>query len=111
MEEDEQARKLLVALVRNAVRNMRRRHHRAAPHDPIEDAGELAGDEPSVDALIERAEEHLRFLGCVVVGRCAALTRSAWRRGRNCRRLPMEVIRTAIRSVPGRVDMPWSCAS
>lgn len=72
--EDQQARKLLVALVRNAARNMRRRHHRAAPHDRLEDAGEPAGEEPSVDALIEHAEEHLRFLGCV--GRLAELQRS-----------------------------------
>lgn len=71
--EDEEARRLLLALVRNAARNMRRRHHRAAPHDPLEDAAELPGDEPSVSELIERAEEHVRFLGCV--GRLAELQR------------------------------------
>lgn len=61
----EEARKLLVALVRNAARNMRRLHHRAAPHEPLDDSAELAGDQPSVDELIERAEEHLRLLGCM----------------------------------------------
>lgn len=65
VEVNEEARKLLVTLVRNAARNMRRLHHRGAPHDPLDDAAELATGQPSVDELIERAEEHLRLLGCM----------------------------------------------
>jgi RNA polymerase sigma-70 factor (ECF subfamily) len=63
--EDEEARKLLEVVVRNVARNLRRRHHRSVPHAAFEEVAELPGDEPSVDALIERAEEHVRFLGCV----------------------------------------------
>lgn len=63
--DDVAARRLLVALVRNAARNMRHRHHRALPHEALDDALELAGEETPVDELIERAEAHLRMLGCV----------------------------------------------
>jgi RNA polymerase sigma-70 factor (ECF subfamily) len=56
---------LLGVLVRNAARNMRRRHHRAIPHGPLEDEPTLAAGEISVDEAIERAEEHVRLLGCV----------------------------------------------
>ncbi len=56
---------LLGVLVRNAARNMRRRHHRALPHEPIGDEPALAADEVSVEEAIERAEEHVRLLGCV----------------------------------------------
>lgn len=62
---DDDARKLLVAIARNAARNMRRRHHRAVPHGDVDDASLLASDEPSADELIARAEEHARFQGCV----------------------------------------------
>jgi len=60
-----EARKLLEVVVRNAARNLRRRHHRSAPHAAFEEVADLPGDEPSVEVLIERAEEHVRFLGCV----------------------------------------------
>jgi RNA polymerase sigma-70 factor, ECF subfamily len=63
--EDAEARKLLGVLVRNVARNMRRRHHRAAPHQALADVAELAADEPSVEELVRRAEEHVRLLGCV----------------------------------------------
>jgi RNA polymerase sigma-70 factor, ECF subfamily len=56
---------LLGVLVRNAARNMRRRHHRAIPHEPLEDEPTLAADGISVEEAIERAEEHVRLLGCV----------------------------------------------
>ncbi len=56
---------LLGVLVRNAARNMRRRHHRALPHEPLADDAGFAADEVSVDEAIERAEEHVRLLGCV----------------------------------------------
>jgi RNA polymerase sigma-70 factor (ECF subfamily) len=56
---------LLGVLVRNAARNMRRRHHRAVPHESLDEGSSLAADEVSVDEAIERAEEHVRLLGCV----------------------------------------------
>lgn len=63
--EDEDARGLLVVLTRNAARNMRRRHHRARPHEGAEVATALPDETPTVEALIERAEEHVTLLGCV----------------------------------------------
>jgi RNA polymerase sigma factor (sigma-70 family) len=68
---------LLGVLVRNAARNMRRRHHRAMPHEPIEDESSLAADGVSVDEAIERAEDHVRLLGCV--SRLAELQRQVVR--------------------------------
>lgn len=38
--------------------------HRSLPHVPIEEHPQL-DDEPSIDAWIERAEEHVAVLGCV----------------------------------------------
>jgi RNA polymerase sigma-70 factor (ECF subfamily) len=63
--EPKESASLLGVLVRNAARNMRRRHHRAIPHEPLEDEPTLAADGVSVDEAIERAEEHVRLLGCV----------------------------------------------
>jgi DNA-directed RNA polymerase specialized sigma24 family protein len=37
VEEPRESASLLGVLVRNAARNMRRRHHRAVPHDPLDD--------------------------------------------------------------------------
>jgi RNA polymerase sigma-70 factor (ECF subfamily) len=65
VEEPRESSSLLGVLVRNAARNMRRRHHRALPHEPLEDELSLAADGMSVDEAIERAEEHVRLLGCV----------------------------------------------
>jgi RNA polymerase sigma-70 factor (ECF subfamily) len=65
VEEPRGSASLLGVLVRNAARNMRRRHHRAIPHEPLEDEPPLAADEVSVDEAVERAEEHVRLLGCV----------------------------------------------
>ncbi len=61
---DERTRGLLVALVRNVSRNMRRRHHRARPHLGIDDA-ELTSELPTVDELLELASSRSRVLGCV----------------------------------------------
>ena len=58
--EDTQA--LMAVIVRNAARNMRRRHHRARPHDR---ELELEDPLPSADELVVRAVEHVRLLGCV----------------------------------------------
>src|SRR5262249_54717918 len=56
--EDRDAARLLAAVVRNAARNQRRRHHRARPHDG--DLGGVASDDRD-DAVhrIARAEERL----------------------------------------------------
>ena len=62
--DDEGAERLMAVLVRNAARNMRRRRHRSV-HEPLEDAGEVPVDTPSVDALLALAEEHVALLGCV----------------------------------------------
>lgn len=65
VEEPRDSASLLGVLVRNAARNMRRRHHRALPHQPLEDEPEVPADEPSADEVVERAEEHVRLMGCV----------------------------------------------
>ncbi len=61
---DEDAFSLLGAIVRNAARNARRKHHRARPHVSLDDEP-LPDDAISIDAWIERAEEHAALLGCV----------------------------------------------
>lgn len=65
MGDREDAERLMAVLVRNAARNQRRRHHRALPHDGMEVAEALAGDQPGADELISMAEDHLALLGCV----------------------------------------------
>lgn len=57
------SRALMCTIVRNAARNARRRHHHARPHEPFDDT--QIADTPSSEALIERAEEHVRLQGCV----------------------------------------------
>jgi RNA polymerase sigma-70 factor, ECF subfamily len=42
----EEAAHLLTAIVRNAARNARRRHHRAKPHEDVEIAVEAAPPDP-----------------------------------------------------------------
>ena len=59
------SRRLLSVLVRNAARNMRRRHFRARPHDDLSDHEGLAEESPSVDETLARAEDEVRLLGCV----------------------------------------------
>jgi len=54
----------LAGIVRNAARNRRRLHHVARPHDTI-DALEQGADDPSTEALVARAEEHVRLRACV----------------------------------------------
>lgn len=63
--DDEGAARLMAVLVRNTARNMRRRRHRAQPHAALDDAGEVAADDPAVDALLAAAEDHVALLGCV----------------------------------------------
>ena len=60
---DDRLRPYLAGIVKNLARNRRRRHDRARPHLPI-DALE-PDDAPSSEALIARAEEHVRVQACV----------------------------------------------
>jgi RNA polymerase sigma-70 factor (ECF subfamily) len=60
----DQARAMLVTITRNAARNLRRRHHRARPHDPLDDAP-LASDEPTADQLLALAEDRARVIVCM----------------------------------------------
>jgi RNA polymerase sigma-70 factor (ECF subfamily) len=52
------------AVVRNAARNGRRRHHRARPHVPL-DGVDLVDELPDSEALVAQAEEHVRLRACV----------------------------------------------
>ncbi|MDB4929802.1 MAG: hypothetical protein JWM10_2286 [Myxococcaceae bacterium] len=53
----------LGAIVRNAARNRRRRHEVARPHEALDAAP--ATPEPGSEALVARAEEHVRLRACV----------------------------------------------
>ena len=61
----EDSRALMAAIVRNAARNARRRHHRARPHASVDEELALIDPLPSVDELLWRAEQHIRLQGCV----------------------------------------------
>ena len=50
--------------MRNIARNARRLHHRARPHRAIDEI-EPSGDALSGEALVARAEEHVRLRACV----------------------------------------------
>jgi RNA polymerase sigma-70 factor (ECF subfamily) len=52
----------LATMVRNAARNRRRRHFVARPHEAL---AAQATDEPAIDDVIARAEEHVRLRACV----------------------------------------------
>jgi RNA polymerase sigma-70 factor, ECF subfamily len=58
------ARRLLTALVRNAARNMRRRHFRARPHEVL-DEDRAATAARRVDDLLAEAEDHIQLTGCL----------------------------------------------
>ncbi|HEX4452188.1 MAG TPA: sigma-70 family RNA polymerase sigma factor [Kofleriaceae bacterium] len=55
------AARVLVAIVKNAARNARRRHHRAKPHVDVE----LASGDAAPDAVLEAAETHAQLAGCL----------------------------------------------
>ena len=57
----EDAARLLSTITRNAARNLRRRHHRARPHDELDDL--TADDRP--DLAAERAELTAQLVGCM----------------------------------------------
>ncbi|HLL23824.1 MAG TPA: sigma-70 family RNA polymerase sigma factor [Kofleriaceae bacterium] len=58
----EDAARLLSTITRNAARNLRRRHHRARPHDELDET--LATDDTPVAAL-DRAEVGAQLAGCM----------------------------------------------
>lgn len=55
----------LATMVRNAARNKRRRHYRSRPHAALDPELSAASDDVASDALIARAEEHVRLRACV----------------------------------------------
>jgi RNA polymerase sigma-70 factor (ECF subfamily) len=58
------AARLLAAIVRNAARNLRRRHHHARPHVEL-DAEPLPATEPRPDAALEHAATAVQLVGCM----------------------------------------------
>ncbi|MBK8172878.1 MAG: sigma-70 family RNA polymerase sigma factor [Sandaracinaceae bacterium] len=60
----DESRALMAVIVRNAARNMRRRHHHARPHVS---RGRARVDPPlaGVDELMAQAEQHVQLQGCV----------------------------------------------
>lgn len=60
----DEAAHLLVAIVRNAARNARKRHHRAKPHVDVDDAG-LIAPEPAPDAVLNQAQAAAQLVGCM----------------------------------------------
>src|SRR5579859_8123848 len=64
LEEDE-ARALLVTIVRNVARNRRRRHFRARPHEDLDAAERPDQRQIGAEESIAWAEEHVRLRACV----------------------------------------------
>ncbi len=58
------AARVLAAIVRNAARNLRRRHHHARPHVEVDDEV-LAAREPPPDAALAQAETQAQLVGCM----------------------------------------------
>ncbi|HEY0195744.1 MAG TPA: sigma-70 family RNA polymerase sigma factor, partial [Kofleriaceae bacterium] len=58
------AARLLTAIVRNAARNLRRRHYRARPHVELEEAG-LAAAAPRPDEAMAQAATVDQLAGCM----------------------------------------------
>jgi len=53
----------VATMTKNAARNGRRLHHRARPHDELDDR--VANDEVDTEGLVAAAEEHVRLRACV----------------------------------------------
>ncbi len=64
-QDDESAARLMAVLVRNAARNIRRRHHRSRKHESLDALANAAADAPSIETILAAAEEHVSLLGCV----------------------------------------------
>ena len=62
-ERPEDAANVLTAIVRNAARNLRRRHHRAAPHRELDDRDLV--DERRADDVVAHADEVTQLTGCM----------------------------------------------
>jgi RNA polymerase sigma-70 factor (ECF subfamily) len=60
----EDAARVLSAIVRNAARNLRRRHDHARPHVDVDDQALVARD-IAPDHAIEQAETHAQLVGCM----------------------------------------------
>jgi RNA polymerase sigma-70 factor (ECF subfamily) len=60
----EDAVRVLSTIVRNAARNLRRRHHRAKPHVDVDDQA-LVADAPAPDAALEQATTQAQLVGCM----------------------------------------------
>jgi RNA polymerase sigma-70 factor (ECF subfamily) len=60
----DEAARLLAAIVRNAARNARRRHHRARPHVEVSEL-ELASETPAADEFLDHAETSAQLAGCM----------------------------------------------
>jgi RNA polymerase sigma-70 factor (ECF subfamily) len=58
------AARLLATIVRNAARNLRRRHHNARPHVDVA-ASELAADGPRPDDALDHAITATQLVGCM----------------------------------------------
>ena len=58
------AARLLATIVRNAARNLRRRHHHARPHVDVA-ASELAAREPRPDDALAQAITATQLVGCM----------------------------------------------
>lgn len=65
VDQPDDAHALLVVLVRNVARNMRRRHHRSVPHEGAEIVDALSSGEKSMDEVLSSVEEHVQLMGCV----------------------------------------------
>ena len=63
-EQPDAAVRVLSAIVRNAARNLRRRHHHARPHVEVDDTP-LPTDLPRPDEELERAVTAAQLAGCM----------------------------------------------
>ena len=63
-ERPDDAARVLAAIVRNAARNLRRRHHHARPHVELDDVP-LAAHEPAPDEAVGHAETTAQLVGCM----------------------------------------------
>jgi RNA polymerase sigma-70 factor, ECF subfamily len=63
-EKPDDAARVLATIVRNAARNLRRRHYRAKPHDDVDDV-ELAARTPAPDEELESAIAQAQLAGCM----------------------------------------------
>ncbi|NVB85799.1 MAG: sigma-70 family RNA polymerase sigma factor [Kofleriaceae bacterium] len=63
-EKPDDAARVLTAIVRNAARNARRRHHRAKPHVDVDEIG-LSAAEPAPDIALDQAETTAQLATCM----------------------------------------------